>query len=180
MTKRAQFSPYTQVEVGKTVVVEEIARTFMVQQTLTYNSESAEDKQLRNVISSALMKVAEMTEEAVSSVFSIIPEANIPVIALGKLCSQNKDQFVVIGFTKNSSRECAMVPSANLNVQGLLLDSTSGRQVQQTYELRNVKAISNTSDETLSREQRQELERERLKTSPFMDYEILKIFLDLL
>lgn len=121
-----------------------------------------------------------MTEEAVSSVFSIIPEANIPVIAMGQMCSQNKDQFVVLGFSKNDSTEFTMVPSANCNIQGLLLDSASGRQAQHTYELRNVKPISNTCDETLSREQRQNLERERLKTSPFMDYEILKIFLDML
>ena len=32
--KRAQFSPVYQVEVGKAVVVEEISRTFLAQQTI--------------------------------------------------------------------------------------------------------------------------------------------------
>jgi len=34
VTKRAQFAPDLQVELGKAVVVEEISRTFLTQQTL--------------------------------------------------------------------------------------------------------------------------------------------------
>lgn len=79
MTKRAQFSPNNQVEVGKTVVVEEISRTFLVYQTLNFE----QDQIMKTMIPEALKKVEQMAEDAVASIFSVIPEANLPVISMG-------------------------------------------------------------------------------------------------
>ena len=73
-----------------------------------------------------------------------------------------------------------MIASQNLSVQGLLLNHSSGSQAQKTFELRNIQAIDNTGETTMSAADREDLEKQRLPNSPFMNPQVFKAFLNVL
>jgi len=110
-----------------------------------------------------------------------VPEANLPVICTGQRCQSGDEQFVVLGYSEvGDEKDLSMIPLQGTQVQGLLLNHSSGTQEQKTFELHTVYAIENSGDATMNQAQRLELEMQRLTNSPFMNPQVFKAFLNML
>ena len=117
--------PNLQVEVGKTAVVDEITRTFLILQQL---QDSTSKDQVLQQIETAVGKVEKLSDDAVATLFSVIPESQLPGVSIGKRCQdEKKETFVVLGFRSSNKEkqdfdtDLHIYPAKETLVQGLIL-----------------------------------------------------------
>ena len=180
LAKQAQFSPAYQIELGKPVVIQEITRTFLTYSTLKPIANDGGpnwQESIQKKIEQALLKVDTLAEDQVATVFQLVPEAQIPVLATGKRAQAENDQFVILGFknpsqSRMSSTHLSMIARKGYILQGLILKE--GKQYQKSYELRNVTAIEDLGEDILADKDRKKLAKKEATKQNFMKPEVLK------
>ena len=96
------------MQVGYAAVVEEIGRTFLVKQTMTEKVQSSADTdfKIQKIVEAALRNIEAKRDHEMATIFSLVPQSHIPVIATGKRCqdSISKELFIVLGFKTKDKR----------------------------------------------------------------------------